>query len=208
MPIPFLPLPEPLFGIGHGLQQRFLSCKLSLRSFYLPFLCGGISWTRASCPSPIPSLWWWIIMMTDHQVIRTLSIWNCVSSLMDQFLSAWPSTERGMCFSPYYPTKNPRPLPGMSGRKKKKGMTGVLMLWATPVAFPLSTGGFLDGYLVMGVTEKSKGVGIRRCGFESWFKALLLCIYYRFPKLSEPQSSQFWNGENALFLTGFLENHN
>lgn len=95
--------------------QIFLSYKLSLKIFYLPFLCCGMNWMP---PHPVPPNS--VSGMTDHQVIRAAGIWNCVSSLMVQLLSAWPSTEQGICFSPCYVPRSPGPLPGWAeGRKRE-----------------------------------------------------------------------------------------
>ena len=129
----------------------FFSFKPSLESLYLPFLCSE------SILLPLPHS---VSVMMDHQVIRTVSIWNYVSSLMDQFLCAWPSTERSMRFYPCLSPRNPRSLPVMAGRGEK-GMHRVRMLWATPAAFSLSWR-LLGGYLAVGVNEKSRSVRIRR----------------------------------------------
>lgn len=145
------------------------------------------AWSLYTCLSfavnaILPPLPHSISVMMDHQVIRTVRIWNYVSSLMDQFLSVWPSTERSMCFYPCFSPKNPRCLSVMAGRGKK-GMHRVLMLWAAPAAFPLSTGGFWVGIWQWGLVRKARV-------FESLLKPLLLCTCYKFPKLYEPQFSQ------------------
>ena len=89
---------------------------------------------------------------------------------MDQFLSVWPSTERSMCFFPCFSPKNPRSLPVMSGRGKK-GMHRVLMLWATPAAFPLSAGGFWVGIWQWGLVRKARVLESEDINSQGFFQA-------------------------------------
>ena len=59
-------------------------------------ICLSFAGTQAEHHLPYPPHS--ISVMTDHQIIRAASTWNCVSSLMALFLSGWPSTEQDMCF--------------------------------------------------------------------------------------------------------------
>lgn len=156
----------------HGLQWIF---SPSNRAWSL-YTC--LSFAVNAILLPLPHS---ISVMMDHQVIRTVSIWNYVSSLMDQFLSVWPSTERSMCVYPCFSPNNPRSLPVMAGRGKK-GTHRVLMLWATPAAFPLPAGGFWVGIWQWGLVRKARVL-------ESEDR-LLLCTCYQLPKFYEPHFPQ------------------
>ena len=193
-------------------KNRTWPKRLNMRGLQWIFSPLNWAWSLYTCLSfavnaillPLPHS---ISVMMDHQVIRTVCIWNYVSSLMDQFLSVWPSTERSMCFFPCFSPKNPRSLPVMSGRGKK-GMHRVLMLWATPAAFPLSAGGFWVGIWQWGLVRKARVL-------ESEDRGLSHCwnLYCCVPATSSLNFMSLgflssWNGDNALFLTGFLENSN
>lgn len=164
MPFPSCLFWEPTFGIDHKLQWRFLPCKLSLKHFYLPFLSGDPSWTLP--PLPLHS----ISVMTDHQIIRAASTWNCVSSLMIQFLSAWPSTEQSMCF---FRATSPGTL-GLCLRwlEEGKGNSWGVDSTGNPSSLPCLHKRPFRRVFVSGGSKRKAPCQNQRCGCQSW----LLCI--------------------------------